>query len=124
VESVLKEIEKYWPHFLESDLAKGYRDEVEKFRAWLKTVGVRLFSLRAREAAERGNPVARDYPEEYIKGLVRRGGARVLVNLFAAYLVQAKVVSQYYLIKNKYVAGGESIATWIRLLKKDKVKNT
>jgi len=33
-------------------------------------MGLSLLALRAREAAEKGNPVARDYPSEYIKGLI------------------------------------------------------
>jgi len=80
-------------------------------------MGLSLLALRAREAAEKGNPVARDYPSEYIKGLVRRGQAKILVNMFAAYLVHRELAT-HWLIKNKLVAGGESIATWLRLLRK------
>ncbi|MEZ0319280.1 MAG: hypothetical protein ABWK05_04700 [Pyrobaculum sp.] len=118
MESVLRELEHYWRHFLDSDIAKAYRKEVETFKEWLRNVGVRLLALRAREAAERGNPVARDYPEQYVKGLVKRGQAKILVNMFAAYLVERGVATQYWLIRKKYVAGGESIATWLRLIRK------
>ncbi|MEM1598047.1 MAG: hypothetical protein QW598_05555 [Pyrobaculum sp.] len=118
MDSVLKELELYWRHFLDSDIAKAYCKEVEAFKEWLRDVGVRLLALRAREAAERGNPVARDYPEQYVRGLVRRGQSKVLVNMFAAYLVMRGLATQYWLIRKKYVAGGESIATWLRLLRK------
>jgi uncharacterized membrane protein len=118
VESALSELRQYWSQFLGSEIAREFRDELDKFEAWLKEVGVKLLALRAKEAAEKGNPVARDYPSEYIKGLVRRGQAKVLVNMFAAYLVKKGAVSQYRLIKGKLVAGGESIATWLRLLRK------
>ena len=118
VESILKELKQYWGQFTSTDIAKAFNAELEKFEKWLREVGVKLFSIRAREAAERGNPVARDYPEQYIKGLVRRGQAKILVNMFAAYLVHNGLTTQYWLIRNKYVAGGESIATWLRLLRK------
>lgn len=118
MEHLLKELKQYWPHFENADIAKAYHDELEKFETWIKEVGLKLLALRAKEAAEKGNPVARDYPEEYIKGLIRRGQAKILVNMFAAYLVSKGKATQYWLIKNKFVAGGESIATWIRLLKK------
>jgi hypothetical protein len=110
VDSVLKELMRYWRHFIETDIAKAYREEVTKFEKWLKETGLTLLTLRARESAEKGNPVARDYPLEYIKGLVRRGQTK--------YLVHRGLATQYWLIKNKLVAGGESIATWLRLLRK------
>jgi hypothetical protein len=118
VDSVLKELMQYWHLFIETSIAKAYREEVAKFEKWLKEAGLALLTLRAREAAEKGNPVARDYPLEYIKGLIRRGQVKILVNMFAAYLVYRGLATQYWLIKNKFVAGGESIATWLRLLKK------
>jgi hypothetical protein len=73
VDSVLKELMRYWRHFIETDIAKAYREEVTKFEKWLKETGLALLSLRARESAEKGNPVARDYPLEYIKGLSQAG---------------------------------------------------
>ncbi|RFA94172.1 hypothetical protein [Pyrobaculum aerophilum] len=118
MESVLKELKQYWGQFVSTDIAKAFQNELENFERWLKDVGVKLLSARAREAAERGNPVAKDYPEQYVKGLVRRGQAKVLVNMFAAYIVHKGLATQYWLIRNKYVAGGESIATWLRLLRK------
>jgi hypothetical protein len=118
VDSVLKELMRYWRRFIETDIAKAYREEVTKFEKWLKETGLTLLTLRARESAEKGNPVARDYPLEYIKGLIRRGQTKILVNMFAAYLVYRGLATQYWLIKNKFVAGGESIATWLRLLRK------
>ncbi|WP_148682333.1 hypothetical protein [Pyrobaculum neutrophilum] len=118
MEPLMRELRRYWAQFENSDIAKAYRGEVDKFERWVREVGTRLIALRVREAAERGNPVARDYPEEYAKGLIRRGQGKVLVNMFAAYLVQRGLATQYWLIKNKFVAGGESIATWLRLLRK------
>jgi hypothetical protein len=118
VDSILKELMQYWHLFTETSIAKAYREEVAKFEKWLKETGLALLTLRAREAAEKGNPVARDYPLEYIKGLIRRGQVKILVNMFAAYLVHRGLATQYWLIKNKLVAGGESIATWLRLLRK------
>lgn len=118
MEEALKELKQYWSQFLDSTIAKKYEKEVAKFEKWLKDVGGKLLAQRAKEAAERGNPVARDYPTQYITGLIRRGQAKILVNMFAAYLVQRGKATQYFLIKNKYVAGGESIATWLRLLRK------
>ena len=118
MDSVLKELMQYWHLFTETSIAKAYREEVAKFEKWLKETGLALLTLRAQEAAEKGNPVARDYPLEYIKGLIRRGQVKILVNMFAAYLVHRGLATQYWLIKNKLVAGGESIATWLRLLRK------
>ncbi len=118
MDTVLRELMQHWRHFVDTDIAKAYRDEVAKFERWVREMGLGLLALRAREAAEKGNPVARDYPSEYIKGLIRRGQAKILVNMFAAYLVHRGLATQYWLIKNKFVAGGESIATWLRLLKK------
>ena len=66
-----------------------------KFERWVREMGLSLLALRAREAAEKGNPVARDYPSEYIKGLIRRGQAKILVNMFAAYLVHRGLATQY-----------------------------
>lgn len=117
MDTVLKELKKYWPYFASTDIAKAFHTELEKFETWLREVGTKLLAARARQAAERGNPVARDYPERYAAGLVKRGQARILVNMFAAYLVHRGLTTQYWLIRNKYVAGGESIATWLRLLR-------
>jgi hypothetical protein len=118
VEEALKELRQYWDQFLNSKIAKEYNKEVTMFEKWLRRMGGKLLMLRAREAADRGNPVAKDYPVQYITGLIRRGQAKILVNMFAAYLVEKGMATQYYLIKNKYVAGGESIATWLRVLRK------
>ena len=98
MDSVLKELMQYWRLFTETSIAKAYREEVAKFEKWLKETGLALLTLRAREAAEKGNPVARDYPLEYIKGLIRRGQVKILVNMFAAYLVHRGLATQYWLI--------------------------
>lgn len=115
---VVKELDRYWGAFLDTDIAKTFRGEVEEFRKWLGDTGAKLLALRAKEAAERGNPVAKDFPLQYVKGLLRRGQVRVLVNMFAAYLVSKGAATQYLLIRHKYVAGGESIATWLRLMRR------
>jgi hypothetical protein len=100
VESLLKELMQYWRHFVETDIAKAYRGEVARFEKWIKETGLRLLAARAQEAAARGNPVAREYPWEYVKGLIRRGQGKILVNMFAAYLVHRGLATQYWLIKN------------------------
>jgi hypothetical protein len=99
VDTVLRELMQHWRHFVDTDIAKAYRDEVAKFERWVREMGLSLLALRAREAAEKGNPVARDYPSEYIKGLIRRGQAKILVNMFAAYLVHRGLATQYWLIR-------------------------
>ncbi len=85
MDSVLKELMRYWRHFIETDIAKAYREEVAKFEKWLKETGLALLTLRARESAEKGNPVAKDYPLEYIKGLIRRGQTKILVGVSVSY---------------------------------------
>ncbi|MFB6490659.1 MAG: hypothetical protein TU35_005335 [Thermoproteus sp. AZ2] len=115
--AIIDELEKLWDKFSQTEIAVKYQSELQKFKEWLSTMGPKLLMARAKEAAGRGNPVARDYTLDYALGMLRRGGERVLVNMFAAYLVERGVASQYYLIKNKLVAGGESIATWLRVLR-------
>jgi len=114
---VADELARYWDKFVETPIAKQFQKDLPGFRKWLEDIGPRLMLARAREAAAKGNPVAKDYVVDYAMGMLRRGGERVLVNMFAAWLVENKLVSQYYLIKNKLVAGGESIATWLRALR-------
>ncbi len=43
---------------------------------------------------------------------------RAKLNAFYAYLVYKGYVSAYRLMKEKYVAGGESIYTWLRMYRK------
>lgn len=115
--TILDELNKLWERFSETDIARKFQTELGAFREWLQEMGPKLLLARARDAAQRGNPVARDYSVDYAMGMLKRGAERVLVNMFAAWLVERGKVSQYYLIRNKLVAGGESIATWLRVLR-------
>lgn len=114
---IAAEMDRLWDKFSNTGIAKRYQGELQPFKEWLSKMGPRLLLARARDAASRGNPVAKDYTHDYAVGMLKRGGERVLVNMFAAWLVERGVVSQYYLIKNKLVAGGESIATWLRVMR-------
>jgi hypothetical protein len=102
VDSVLKELMRYWRHFIETDIAKAYRDEVTKFEKWLKEMGLSppvskgAGSLRKRETQWLETTHC-----EYIKGLIRRGQTKILVNMFAAYLVHRGLATQYWLIKEQ-----------------------
>ncbi len=110
-------MESLWPEFLLQPIANAYSQHVPVFRKWLWEGGVRVILDKALAAAQRGSSVAQGWAEEYAVGLVRRGGVRVLVNLFAAWLVHNNIATQYHLIRRRYVAGGESIATWLRVLR-------
>ncbi|MEZ0249012.1 MAG: hypothetical protein ABWJ97_07035 [Thermoproteus sp.] len=114
---IIDELNRYWDKFSQTPIAQRFQDELPRFRRWLEEIGPKLLMARARDAASKGNPVARDYIVDYAMGMLKRGGERVLVNMFAAWLVEKGAVSQYFLIRNKLVAGGESIATWLRALR-------
>ncbi len=114
---IADELNRYWDRFSQTPIAQAFQKELPEFKKWLEDIGPKLLLARAREAAAKGNPVAKDYAVDYAMGMLKRGGERVLVNMFAAWLVERRVVSQYYLIRNKLVAGGESIATWLRALR-------
>ncbi len=117
MEKLLRELDSLWQKFLSHPIAATFSQHVPTFREWLRDRGVQIILSKAVGAASRGSSVAQNWAEEYAVGLVRRGGDRVLVNLFAAWLVHNNITTQYHLIKRKYVAGGESIATWLRVLR-------
>lgn len=114
---IADELDRYWDKFAQTPIAQAFQKELPEFKKWLAEMGPKLLLERARQAAAKGNPVAKDYVVDYAMGMLKRGGERVLVNMFAAWLVERGAASQYYLIRNKLVAGGESIATWLRALR-------
>jgi len=69
-----------------------------------------------------GDPEVRNYYAYHMALLMadskKTNVVKAKTNSFYAYLVYKGYVSAYRLMKDKYVAGGESIYTWLRMYRK------
>lgn len=114
VKNIISEIETLWEEFRATSIASRFSEHLGEFKQWLFSEGIDVIM---KKTVNRPSWIT-DYG--YAKAILRRGSVKLLVNLFAAWLVINKKATTYYLLKNRYVAGAESIYTWARVLRHER----
>lgn len=102
----LKKIgDEYIQQLLATPIAQRYIHHVPQFYSWYTNNFEKLLINKFGKSRK-------------VVSYVSRGGYRLMVNIFAAWLVHHRIATTYELIRGKYVAGAESIYTWLPAIRK------
>ena len=101
--------------------APQYLDFFDEFARWFWDIGIRVTLFRAAgEAWYNGQYRVQKSYRRYVLAMLGAGGASVLVNIFAAWLVRCRGMSVYRVWrKDRLVKGAESVETWLRRIREE-----
>jgi len=108
---------KTWKDELKDVLTKNvrdpFKDKIDEYLSFLDPLMSKLWN---------GDVKTREYYAYHMALLKARSDKNNVIkaklNSYYAYLVYRGYVSAYRLMRDKYVAGGESIYTWLRMYRK------
>ena len=88
-----------------------YTQYVDEFRRWFETTGI----VKLIEYAKKCHGKVKWY--QWLKGQLKNAGVRMIINIFATWLVKYKHVTIYEVVyKNRLISGVAPIYRWLKVI--------